>query len=78
MRDDGLQHGSGANTSARIRCGMTMRISSTDVKSDLHVQPTFEATMARGIDACGHNPIAKVPTENGFPVRKFQPSSDFA
>ena len=78
MRDDGLLHGSGANTSARIRCGIAMRFSPTDVKGNLDVWPTFEATMARGIDACGHIPIANVLTDNGFLARKFQPSSDFA
>ena len=78
LHDDGLLHGSGPNTSDRIRCGATMRFSPTNVQADLEVWPTFEATMARGMDAFGLNPIAKAPTGNGFPVRKFQPSSDFA
>ena len=33
--------------------------------------------MARGVDGYGHNPVASVPSGDGFPVRKFQPSSDF-
>jgi len=77
LHDDSLLHGSGANTSGRVRCGLTMRFSPTEVKADLDVWPTFEASMVRGIDRYGHNPIAEPPTGNGFPVGKFQPSSEF-
>lgn len=77
LHDDGLLHGSGPNNSDRIRCGLTMRFCPTEVKCDLNVWPTFEAYMARGIDAYNHNPIGKVPGGEGFPVRKFQHSSDF-
>lgn len=77
LHDDGLVHGSSVNSSDRIRCGLTMRFSPTDVIGDLDVWPNFEASMARGVDRHGHNPIAKTPTGDGFPVRKFQPSSDF-
>ena len=77
LHDDSLLHGSGANTSGRVRCGLTMRFSPTEVKADLDVWPTFEASMVRGVDRYGHNPVAEPPTGNGFPVRKFQPSSEF-
>lgn len=77
LHDDGLVHGSRANESDRIRAALTMRFSPTEVKCDLSVWPTFEALMARGVDKYGHNPVAKVPTDEGFPVRKFQPSSEF-
>ena len=33
--------------------------------------------MARGVDAYGYNPVGKVPTGEGYPVRRFQSSSDF-
>ncbi len=78
LHDDGLLHGSGPNRSDRLRCAITMRFCPTEVQGDLRVWPTFEVMMARGIDRHGHNPVAKIPTGNGFPVRRFQPSSDFA
>ena len=77
LHDEGLAHGSGANESDRIRAGLAMRFSPTEVKCDLSVWPTFESSMARGVDGYGHNPQAKVPSGEGFPVRVFQPSSDF-
>jgi len=78
LHDDGLLHGSGPNTSDRVRCGLTMRFSPTNVKADLAVWPTFEAYMARGDDTRHLNPIGRIPTGEGFPVTKFQHSSDFA
>ena len=78
LHDDGLVHGSPANHTDRMWAALTMRFSPTDVRCDLGVWPTFEIMMARGIDEYGHNPAAKVPTGDGFPVRRFQPSSDFA
>lgn len=77
LHDDGLLHGSGPNNSDRVRCGMTTRFSPTEVKCDLSVWPSFEAYMARGVDRYGHNPHGKLPTREGFPVRKFQHSSEF-
>lgn len=78
LHDEGLLHGSGANVSERVRCGFTMRFAPAEVKGDLSVWPTFEAMPVRGVDRHRHNPIAKIPTGNGHPVRRFQPASDFA
>ena len=77
LHDDGTLHGSGANTSDRIRSGITMRFCPTDTKCDLNVWPTFEAYLARGIDKHKLNPIGLPPTSETFPIRKFQHSSDF-
>jgi non-heme Fe2+,alpha-ketoglutarate-dependent halogenase len=77
LHDEGLVHGSGTNDSNRIRAGLTMRFSPTEVKGDLSVWPTFEMSMARGVDRFGHNPIAKTPTGDGFPTGLNQLSSDF-
>ena len=77
LHDEGLAHGSGPNESDRIRAGLAMRFSPTEVKCDLSVWPTFEISMARGVDHYDHNPVAKPPSGEGFPVRHFQPSSDF-
>ncbi|OED35253.1 hypothetical protein AB833_31165 [Chromatiales bacterium (ex Bugula neritina AB1)] len=77
LHDDALLHGSPANASDRIRVGMTMRYCPTSVKCDLSVWPTFESYMARGTDRLKHNPEGKVPVSLGFPVKKFQHSSEF-
>ena len=77
LHDDALLHGSGANRSPRVRCGMAMRFSPTEVKADMSVWPTFEISMARGTDEYRHNPAAEPPTGNGCPVRRFQHSSEF-
>jgi ectoine hydroxylase-related dioxygenase (phytanoyl-CoA dioxygenase family) len=77
LHDDGLLHGSGANRSDRLRCGLTMRFSPTEVKADLAVWPTFESYMARGVDRFRHNPEGRVPTGEGAPSRKFQHSREF-
>ena len=62
LHHDGIVHGSGANHSDRLRVGFTMRFSSTDVKCDLSVWPTFHAFLARGVDRYGHNPVGVPPT----------------
>lgn len=77
LHDAGLLHGSAANESRRIRAGLTMRYCAVDVKCDMSVWPTFEATMVRGTDRFAHNPQAGLPTRDGFPVAKFQHSSEF-
>jgi len=77
LHDDGLIHGSGANESDRVRVGLTLRFCATDVKCDLDVWPYFEAFLVRGIDEFQHNPQGKIPTQDGFPVTKFQHSSEF-
>jgi non-heme Fe2+,alpha-ketoglutarate-dependent halogenase len=66
LHHDGIVHGSGPNYSSRRRIGLTMRFSSTDVKCDLSVWPTFEAFLARGVDEYGHNPVGTPPTEDGI------------
>ena len=78
LHDDGLVHGSVANASNRIRAGLTMRFCPTDVTCDMDAWPTFEATMARGVDEHRLNPVGKVPAGEGFPVRRGQASSEFA
>ncbi|MEM7395674.1 MAG: phytanoyl-CoA dioxygenase family protein [Verrucomicrobiota bacterium] len=77
LHDAALLHGSAPNNSDRVRAGLTMRFSPANVKCDMSVWPTFEATMARGVDRYGHNPVASVPLGDGFPVAKFQHSSEF-
>lgn len=77
LHDEGLLHGSGPNGSDRTRCGATMRFCPTEVRGDLTVWPTFEVTVARGSDRYRHNPVAKIPSANGFPVSRFQHSSEF-
>ncbi len=62
LHDDRLVHGSGPNLSERPRIGFTMRYSSTDVKCDLAVWPTFAAFLVRGVDKFDHNPRGVVPT----------------
>jgi len=78
LHDDGLLHGSGPNTSDRVRAGLTMRFCPTNVTCDLKIWPTFEAYLARGRDVHGLNPVGPIPAGEAFPVRKFQHSSDFA
>jgi len=78
LHDDGLIHGSAPNESNRMRAGKTMRFSPTEVKCDLDVWPHFESYLVRGVDEFRHNPVGKVPAENGFPVRLMQMSSEFA
>ena len=78
LHDDGLIHGSGPNNSDRIRAGQTMRFCPTEVKGDLNVWPNFESYLVRGVDEYQHNPEGKAPTDNRYPVRIGQVSSDFA
>jgi non-haem Fe2+, alpha-ketoglutarate-dependent halogenase len=77
LHDDGLLHGSLANHSDRLRCGLTMRFCPTQVACDLSVWPTFEAYLARGRDLHQLNPNGPIPTGESFPVRKFMHSSEF-
>jgi hypothetical protein len=78
LHDDGLIHGSAANDSDRIRAGLALRFSPTDVRCDLSVWPNFEAYLVRGVDEFRHNPQGKLPTADGFPTGKFQLSAEFA
>lgn len=66
LHDDAIVHGSGPNLSHRRRVGFTMRFSTTDVKCDLDVWPTFRAFLARGVDEFRLNPPGEIPTENGI------------
>jgi ectoine hydroxylase-related dioxygenase (phytanoyl-CoA dioxygenase family) len=68
LHHDGIVHGSGANESDRRRVGFTMRFSSTDVKCDLSVWPTFQAFLARGVDEHRYNPAGVPPTTNDAPT----------
>lgn len=63
LHDDAIIHGSPANHSDRWRIAYVIRYSSTDVKCDLSVVPTFQAYLMRGVDHFNHNPQGNVPTE---------------
>lgn len=77
LHDDDLIHGSPGNTSDRMRAGITLRYSPTNVKCDLNVWPNFEAYPSRGVDSHQHNPIGKIPSNNGYPVIFNQKSTEF-
>ena len=77
LHNDALIHGSPANRSDRMRAGLTMRYSPTDVECDLSVWPTFESYLARGVDDYQPNPVGTIPQENGFPIRPLQASAQF-
>ena len=78
LHDEALAHGSGPNRGDAPRAVLTMRFSPTEVKADLGVWPTFESSMARGVDRYQHNPEATIPSGDACPVRNFQHSSEFA
>ncbi|MCE2488758.1 MAG: phytanoyl-CoA dioxygenase family protein [Anaerolineae bacterium] len=63
LHDDNILHGSDANDSDRLRCGLTLRYSSNEVKVDLSVWPFFKAFQVRGVDRYGHNPAGTPPTD---------------
>lgn len=77
LHDDGLIHGSGPNKSDRVRAGLALRFSPSDVVCDLSVWPTFEAYPIRGKKFLKNNPIGKIPTKNGIPTKMFPHSSEF-
>ncbi|HMN27510.1 MAG TPA: phytanoyl-CoA dioxygenase family protein [Caldilineaceae bacterium] len=62
LHDDNIVHGSAANRSQRLRCGLTMRYSAGEVKCDLAVWPFFKAYWLRGVDRWQHNPTGTPPT----------------
>jgi non-heme Fe2+,alpha-ketoglutarate-dependent halogenase len=62
LHDDNIVHGSAANRSTRLRCGLTMRYSAGEVKCDLSVWPFFKAYWLRGVDRWQHNPVGTPPT----------------
>jgi hypothetical protein len=61
LHDDNIVHGSEANTSDQIRCGLTIRFSAGEVKCDTKVWPFFKAYWVRGTDRWKHNPIGEPP-----------------
>ena len=63
MHDDKIAHGSGANRSDRLRCGLTMRYSAGEVKCDPSVWPFFKAYWVRGQDRWQHNPVGNPPDD---------------
>ncbi|MDA0840285.1 MAG: phytanoyl-CoA dioxygenase family protein [Planctomycetota bacterium] len=71
LHDDALIHGSGPNHSDRLRVGLTFRYSSTDVKCDLSIWPTYRAYLVRGVDEYRNNPPGVIPTEFGAPDKIF-------
>lgn len=78
LHDDAMLHGSGPNNSDRVRAGITMRFCPTNVKCDLSIWPNHETYMARGVDRFKLNPVGSLPTNERYPVRKFQHSSEFS
>lgn len=70
----GIAHGSDANNSERLRCGLNMTFSATDVTGDAQVprSETFggnwEIYMARGVDRYGHNPHGQIPQGEDVPT----------
>lgn len=62
MHDDRAVHGSPANHSDRLRAGLTIRYSGTNVTNDLSINPNFKAYLVRGVDEYQHNPPGVVPT----------------
>ena len=64
LHDDNVLHGSGPNTSDRLRCGLTLRYSAGEVKCDTSVWPFFKAYWVRGQDKWNHNPVGEPPTQN--------------
>ncbi len=63
IHDDNIVHGSAPNTSDRLRCGLTMRYSASEVRVDAAAWPTFRACFVRGEDRHGHNPLGQAPTD---------------
>ena len=63
LHDDNVVHGSGPNTSDRLRCGLTMRFSAGEVKCDTSVWPNFKAYWMHGVDRWKHNPQGQPPRE---------------
>ena len=77
LHTDALLHGSDANHSDRLRCGITMRFSPTEVKADLNVWPSFSIQLSRGQDEFNYNPIAPTPRGEALPTKGMQFFSDF-
>jgi ectoine hydroxylase-related dioxygenase (phytanoyl-CoA dioxygenase family) len=74
IHDCRIAHGSPANTSShRLRVGINMTFSATDVTGDgrTHDTATFggnwEIYMCRGVDRYGHNPYGAVPIGEDVP-----------
>ena len=65
---DALVHGSHANDSDRMRCGMTMRIGTPDVSVDLAEWPLFHWIRLRGNDSRNNNPTLEPPREDRVPT----------
>ncbi|MCY3947326.1 MAG: phytanoyl-CoA dioxygenase family protein [Anaerolineaceae bacterium] len=63
LHDDNLVHGSAPNESDRLRCGLTLRYSASEVRVDAELWPTFRACFVRGQDRHGHNPLGQPPTD---------------
>ncbi len=63
LHDDNLVHGSAPNESDRLRCGLTLRYSASEVRVEAELAPTFRACFVRGRDRHGHNPLGQPPTD---------------
>ena len=61
LHDDRIVHGSRANRSSRMRCGLTIRYSAGEVECDTSVWPQVQAFWMRGNDRWQHNPLGAPP-----------------
>lgn len=61
MHNDYITHGSGPNTSDRLRCGLTIRYPAGEVKCDASIWPFFKSYWMRGPDRWNHNPAGTRP-----------------
>ena len=68
LHTDALVHGSHANDSDRMRCGMTLRIGTPDVSVDLAEWPLFHWIQLRGNDPGSNNPRLEVPRGDRVPT----------
>lgn len=73
LHDDNIVHGSDANFSSSLRCGLTIRYAASEVKCDLSVWSFFKAFPVRGIDRWQHNPIGIPPSANMTHYRAVTP-----
>ncbi len=62
LHDDGIVHGSPANTSDCPRIGLTMRYSAACVTCDPAANPHFKTYLCRGVDTYRHNRAGPLPT----------------
>lgn len=72
LHTDALVHGSRANGSDRIRCGVTMRVCAPNLSVDLAKNPLFHWIRLRGNDPGDNNPRLELPGEECVPTEYNQ------